>query len=272
MEGLSLIWEWVKAFFSDVQINYILDIGIVSFAIYNILKIIKETRAEQLVKGFLVILVIAKLSEWFHFYAVNFILESTFTVGLIALVILFQPELRKGLEHMGRTNWIGMIKRGNTDNIEPSVNEIIDSVSSMSRKKIGALIVIERYIGINDIIETGTFLDAQINSQLISNIFFPKSPLHDGAMIIKNMRICAAGCLLPLSQNKFISKDLGTRHRAAMGMTESSDALIIVVSEETGAISMAHEGKLHRFLDPSTLREILLTTLRGEAEEENEKK
>jgi diadenylate cyclase len=143
----------------------------------------------------------------------------------------------------------------------------------MSRKKIGALIVIERMIGINDIIETGTVLDAQISADLLMNIFYPKSPLHDGAVVIKNNRIMAAGCLLPLSSNNYISKELGTRHRAAMGMTESSDALIVVVSEETGAISMAVEGKLQRFLDTTTLKELMARTLNGdkEAEEGGEK-
>jgi diadenylate cyclase len=189
-------------------------------------------------------------------------LQSTFTIGLIALVIIFQPELRKALEHLGRSQWIiSNNKKGSVEEQTRSINEIVDAVSVMSRKKIGALIVMERLIGINDIIDTGTVLDAKISADLIMNVFYPKSPLHDGAVIIKNNRLMAAGCLLPLSSNKYISKELGTRHRAAMGMTESSDSLIVIVSEETGAISMAIEGKLQRFLDTTTLRELMIQAL-----------
>jgi len=273
MEFLQTIMSTLMAYISEIKITYIIDIGIIAFAFYKLLGLIRETRAEQLVKGFLIILIVSKLSEWAHLYAINYILQSTFTIGLIALVILFQPELRKALEHLGRSQWLVNNKHVNAEEQSRSINEIVDVVSVMSRKKIGALIVIERMIGINDIIETGTVLDAQISADLLMNIFYPKSPLHDGAVVIKNNRIMAAGCLLPLSSNKYISKELGTRHRAAMGMTESSDALIVVVSEETGAISMAVEGKLQRFLDTTTLKELMARTLNGdkEAEEGGEK-
>jgi conserved hypothetical protein TIGR00159 len=255
------------AFVSEVKITYIIDIGIIAFVFYKLLGLIRETRAEQLVKGFLIILIISKLSEWAKLYAINYILQNTFTIGLIALVIIFQPELRKALEHLGRSQWlITNNKKGSVEEQTRSINEIVDAVSVMSRKKIGALIVMERLIGINDIIDTGTMLDAKISADLLMNVFYPKSPLHDGAVIIKNNRIMAAGCLLPLSSNKYISKELGTRHRAAMGMTESSDALIVIVSEETGAISMAVEGKLQRFLDTSTLRDLMINTLENDKE------
>jgi len=265
MELLNAFFESILAFVSEIKITYIIDIGIIAFVFYKLLGLIKETRAEQLVKGFLIILIISKLSEWAKLYAINYILESTFTIGLIALVIIFQPELRKALEHLGRSQWLlSNNKKGSVEEQMRSINEIVDAVSVMSRKKIGALIVIERLIGINDIIETGTKLDANISADLLMNIFFPKSPLHDGAVIIKNNRLMAAGCLLPLSSNKYISKELGTRHRAAMGMTESSDSLIVIVSEETGAISMAVEGKLQRFLDTTTLRDLMINTLETE--------
>jgi len=255
----------MMAFLSEVKLNYIIDIGIIAFVFYKLLGLIRETRAEQLVKGFLIILIISKLSEWAKLYAINYILQNTFTIGLIALVIIFQPELRKALEHLGRSQWLlTNNKKGTLEEQSRSINEIVDAVSVMSRKKIGALIVVERLIGINDIIDTGTIIDAQISADLIMNVFYPKSPLHDGAVIIKNNRLMAAGCLLPLSSNKYISKELGTRHRAAMGMTESSDALIVIVSEETGAISMAVEGKLQRFLDTSTLRDLMINTLENE--------
>lgn len=265
MEFLNTLIETGLAFFSEIRITYIIDIGIIAIVFYKVLGLIKETRAEQLVKGFLIILIISKLSEWAKLYAINYILQNTFTIGLIALVIIFQPELRKALEHLGRSQWlISTNKKGSAEEQMRAINEIVDAVSVMSRKKIGALIVIERLIGINDIIDTGTRIEARISADLIMNIFYPKSPLHDGAVVIKNNRIMAAGCLLPLSSNKYISKELGTRHRAAMGMTESSDALIVIVSEETGAISMAVEGKLQRFLDTTTLRDLMINTLESE--------
>lgn len=265
MTLLSTAFEMLMAFVSEIKVTYLIDIGIIAFVFYKLLGLIKETRAEQLVKGFLIILIISKLSEWAKLYAINYILQSTFTIGLIALVIIFQPELRKALEHLGRSQWIiSNNKKGSVEEQTRSVNEIVDAVSVMSRKKIGALIVIERLIGINDIIDTGTVLDAKISADLIMNVFYPKSPLHDGAVVIKNNRLMAAGCLLPLSSNKYISKELGTRHRAAMGMTESSDSLIVIVSEETGAISMAIEGKLQRFLDTTTLREMMIQALEKE--------
>lgn len=265
MELLNSFFETMMAFIAEIKITYIIDIGIIAFVFYKLLGLIKETRAEQLVKGFLIILIISKLSEWAKLYAINYILQNTFTIGLIALVIIFQPELRKALEHLGRSQWlISNGKKGTLEEQTRSINEIVDAVSVMSRKKIGALIVVERLIGINDIIDTGTTLDAKITADLLMNVFYPKSPLHDGAVVIKNNRLMAAGCLLPLSSNKYISKELGTRHRAAMGMTESSDALIVIVSEETGAISMAVEGKLQRFLDTSTLRDLMINTLEKE--------
>lgn len=267
MDFINSLFETVLAFVSEVKITYIIDIGIIAFVFYKLLGLIRETRAEQLVKGFLIILIISKLSEWAKLYAINYILQNTFTIGLIALVIIFQPELRKALEHLGRSQWlITNNKKGSVEEQTRSINEIVDAVSVMSRKKIGALIVVERLIGINDIIDTGTILDAKITADLLMNVFYPKSPLHDGAVIIKNNRLMAAGCLLPLSSNKYISKELGTRHRAAMGMTESSDALIVIVSEETGAISMAVEGKLQRFLDTSTLRDLMINTLENDKE------
>ncbi|MCD4714302.1 MAG: diadenylate cyclase CdaA [Clostridiales bacterium] len=267
MEFLETMMNLTKAFVSEIKITYIIDIAIIAFVFYKLLGLIKETRAEQLVKGFLIILIISKLSEWAKLYAINFILQSTFTIGLIALVILFQPELRKALEHLGRSQWfISSNKKGANDNQLKMINEVVDASGVMSRKKIGALIVVERMIGINDIVETGTVTDAKVSADLLMNIFYPKSPLHDGAVVIKNNRIMAAGCLLPLTSNKYISKELGTRHRAAMGMTETSDAVIIVVSEETGAISMAVEGKLQRFLDPTTLKELMIQALNQEKE------
>jgi diadenylate cyclase len=268
MEFLQSLSSTTLNYLYEIRINYIVDIAIIAFVVYKFLGLIRETRAEQLVKGFLIILLVAKLSEWAKLYAVNYVLQSTFTIGLIALVIIFQPELRKALEHLGRSQILLMPNRkGEQDSILRAINEIVDAAGVMSRKKIGALMVIERTTGINDIAETGTHIDALISADLLMNIFYPKSPLHDGAVVLKNSRIMSAGCLLPLSSNKYISKELGTRHRAAMGMTESSDALIVIVSEETGAISMAMEGKLQRFLDTTTLKDLMLQALIIERDE-----
>lgn len=259
---VNTIIDMAGAFSDDFKIRYIVDILIIAFAFYKILGLIKETRAEQLVKGFIVVLIISKLSEWLKLYAVNYVLKSTFTIGLIALVIIFQPELRKALEHVGRTQWLlNSRNRPTVTDLEEEVHHIVEAVTNMSRKKIGALIVFERSIGIKDIIDSGTDIDALVSPQMIMNIFFPNSPLHDGALVIKNFRMTAAGCLLPLSSNKFISKELGTRHRAAIGMVESSDAVVVVVSEETGAISVAVDGKLNRYLDSAALKDILLESL-----------
>lgn len=260
MQLIQTVQEMLWAFLTDIKITYIIDIVIIAYVFYKLLSLIKETRAEQIVKGFIFILIIAKLSEWLKLYAVHYILQSTFTVGLIALVIIFQPELRKALEHMGSVRWLTG-GRGEGKDQEKMIGNIIEASMTLSRRKIGALIVIERQIGINDIIETGTTLDASITPELIMNVFQPKSPLHDGALVIKNNRIMAAGCLLPLSENRFISKELGTRHRAALGMNESSDSLIIVVSEETGAISVALDGELQRFLDSDSLKKIMEDSL-----------
>lgn len=269
MDFIQSTINTLMAFVSQIGISDIIDISIITFVFYKLLGLIRETRAEQLVKGFLIILIISKLSEWGHLYAINYILHSTFTLGLIALVIIFQPELRKALEHLGRSQWLVMNnKRGTSEEQARVIHEIAEAASVMSRRKIGALIVVERLIGINDIVQTGTVIDARVSSDLIMNIFFPNSPLHDGAVVIKNTRLIAAGCLLPLSSNKYMSKELGTRHRAAMGMTESSDALIVIVSEETGAISLAVDGKLQRFLDPGTLKEIMTKALISTKEED----
>lgn len=269
MDFISGIKETLYALFSDIKITYIIDIGIITFVFYSLIKLIKETRALQIINGIVVILVISKISEWLRLYAINYILQNTLTIGLIAIVIIFQPELRKALEKMGNTKWLIKRSRQVGFHSEQNVDAIVDAATTMSRKKIGALIVIAGNISLNDIIETGTNVDASITSELVQNVFFPKSPLHDGAMLIKNERIVAAGCVLPLSSNLDISKELGTRHRAALGISETSDALVVVVSEETGAISIATDGKLQRFVDTVALREAISV---NHAAEEDEKK
>ena len=242
--------------FASIRLLDILDILIIAVIFYKILMLIRETRAEQLIKGIIIILVALKLSEWAKLYSVNFILKNTVTLGFVALLIVFQPELRRGLEYLGRSKFLS--KSIQYEEFLESIDSIIESVIAMSNDKVGALIVMERETGISDIIETGILINGNLTSQLLTNIFVPNTPLHDGAVIVRENKIIAAGCLLPLSDNQNISKELGTRHRAALGMSEDTDCIIIIVSEETGGISVAKDGKLSRFLDKKILRKILI--------------
>ncbi|SKC35548.1 diadenylate cyclase CdaA [Maledivibacter halophilus] len=244
---------------SNIGIRDIIDMTIVAFVFYKLYMLIRDTRAEQLIKGLLILLVATKLSEWSKLFVVNYILNKTITVGFIALLIVFQPELRKALEHLGRSRLLltkNIVEIAHED-LDSRIKEISDAVASLSRQKIGALIILERETGISEVIETGNSIEGKISSSLLINIFIPNTPLHDGAVIIRKDKIMAAGCFLPLSENPNLSKKLGTRHRAALGITETSDALAIVVSEETGGISVAMAGKLSRFLDIDTLKTII---------------
>lgn len=243
---------------SNIGIRDVIDMTIVAFVFYKLYMLIRETRAEQLIKGLIILLVATKLSDWWQLYVINYILRNTMTLGFIALLIVFQPELRRALEHIGRSklltkNIVELADEELTDRIQ----EIMDAVASLSRQKIGALIILERETGINDVIETGNIIEGKISSSLLINIFMPNTPLHDGAVVIRRDKIMAAGCFLPLSANSNLSKALGTRHRAGIGITESSDAIAIMVSEETGGISVAMGGKLSRFLDVETLKTVI---------------
>jgi diadenylate cyclase len=242
----------------SVTIPNIIDIIIVAFVFYKLFMLIRETRAEQLIKGIVVLLIATKVSEWLGFWTINWILTNTLTVGVLALLIIFQPELRKALEKIGRGNFL---KKSLTEEqrirISEQISEICEAVANMAKGRIGALIVLERETGLSEVIETGTTIDGVVSSSLLENIFVPNTPLHDGAVIVRNFRIMAAGCFLPLTENQNLNKTLGTRHRAGLGITENSDAMAIIVSEETGVISMAINGRLSRYLDIKTLRSIL---------------
>ncbi len=251
--------EIFNSIFSGAGITDVIDILIVAFVVYKILEFIKETRAEQLVKGLLVLVAVTFVSEICNFYTLNWILRSTLALGVLALVIVFQPELRRGLEYVGRSklvpNRFGQIDK---DKAKYITTEFVKGVENFSQTKTGALIIIERETALTDIIETGTIVDAEISAEMLGNIFYEGAPLHDGAVIIRGDRIRAAGCVLPLTQNKTLNKELGTRHRAGIGITENSDAIALIVSEETGIISMAIDGKLSRFLDIKTVEKTLL--------------
>jgi len=251
--------QYLKDLFLNIRIRDIFDILIVAMAFYKILMLIRETRAEQLIKGIFTLFALTKISEWLELYTLHWILDTTMTVGVIAILIVFQPELRRALEYIGRSRFFSksfMEIKG--ESLKEVFDEIVDAVASLSRQKIGALIVIERETGLSEVVETGTRMDGKVTSDLLINIFIPNTPLHDGAVIIKDDKIKAAGCFLPLTENMSLSKDLGTRHRAALGISERSDCLAIIVSEETGSISIAENGSLARYLDSKTLKQILM--------------
>lgn len=249
--------NYVIEIFSNIRLMDVIDIGIVAFVFYKILMLIKETRAEQLIKGLIILLVMLKLSEWAKLYVVHYILMNTMTLGVVALLIVFQPELRRALEYIGRSKFLSKSMEATDEGFISMVSNLVNAVISLSREKIGALIVIERETGLNEIIQTGVKIDGVVSSGLLINVFIPNTPLHDGAVIIRRDRLMAAGCFLPLSENQSINKELGTRHRAAIGIAEQSDAIVIIVSEETGTISVAMNGKLTRHLDGNSLTTVI---------------
>ncbi|KXZ39020.1 diadenylate cyclase [Alkalithermobacter thermoalcaliphilus JW-YL-7 = DSM 7308] len=260
------MWN-IQDIITNIGILDIIDIVIVAYAFYKLYTLIKETRAEQLVKGIVVLLVATKASEVLQLHVVNWILKNTMTVGLIALLIVFQPELRRALEYIGRTKFIiRSSSEFENESIDKSIEEIVEALYSLSRQKIGALIVIERETGLGDIIQTGTIVEGKITRQLLINIFIPNTPLHDGAVIVKGSKIKAAGCFLPLTENKNLNKELGTRHRAGIGISERSDCISLMVSEETGYISMAKSGKIYRNISKEYIKDVLSKLLKQEVE------
>ncbi|EGV09222.1 TIGR00159 family protein [Parvimonas sp. oral taxon 393 str. F0440] len=237
-----------KMFFllSTIRITDIIDIFLVSFMFYKLFSLIRGTRATQLIRGILFIFIASKLSEFFKLYTISWILNNAVTVGFIAILIVFQPELRRVLEHIGNNK---LLKPVNFEVSSSNVNvieELVKATYSLADKKIGALMVLERKTGLRDIIETGISINSDISYELLMNIFIPNTPLHDGAVVISHDRIIAASCFLPLTDNKEISMELGTRHRAGIGISEKSDAIVIVVSEETGYVSICEKAKINR--------------------------
>lgn len=250
-------------FFQNVFVGFrlidVLDIVIVAYLVYKILGFIQETRAQQLVRGLVVLGIVFFLSDFLKLYLLNWLFRNFVTMGLFALIVLFQPELRRGLEQLGRRNIVsGQFRSLDKENAIEVVKEIVAAVDDFSATRTGALIVFERETMLNDIIETGTIVDARISVRLLGNLFYEGSPLHDGAVIIRGDRIHAASCVLPLTEKKNIGRNLGTRHRAGLGVSEVSDALVIVVSEETGVISVAENGNFRRFMDLKSVEKILL--------------
>lgn len=242
----------------NITIWSILDISVVSYIFYKGYTLIKETRAEQLLKGIVLIIILMPISYLLKLNMLYFILNKTITIGVLSVIIIFQPEIRRGLEHIGRSAFDEKHYIMNREERNETVNEIVSAVESLSKSKTGALLVMEQSTGLNEFITSGTVVDAKVSSALLENIFVVNTPLHDGATIIRKGKIYAAGCVLPLTSNNAINKKLGTRHRAALGLSENSDALVIVVSEETGVISLAVNGKLTRNYDKDKLNSIIL--------------
>lgn len=234
----------------------VVDIIIVAIILYMLIKIISKTRAMRVLIGLGVLLVCARLFVLLQFNTVNWLLSWLLNAGAVLIIVIFQPEIRRALEKLGRGKFFGSLQTVNSD-AQYLIEEFSRAILNMSKHKIGAIIVFERMTGLADVLESGTLLNARVSSELIENIFYPNTPLHDGAMIVREGKIIAAGCFLPLSDNKQIASDLGTRHRAALGISEVSDAYILVVSEEKGIISFAFDGVLKRFIDAKGLKEIL---------------
>ena len=258
--------------FPTLRWSDILDIALVAFLIYKLMPLFRIPSTMRIARAVVAVIVVAWLTEFLHLYTVNFILEQFMAVGILALVILFQPELRRMLDRLGSVrlrNLLGI----NTKPVQPLdgvISQAVMACEIMSRERVGALIVFAREARLEDYVKTGTPIDGQVSEQLIRNIFFPKASLHDGAMIIRDGRVTAAGCVLPLSESKRLSADLGTRHRAGVGMSENSDAVVVIVSEETGTISVAVGGMLKRHLASQTLERLLRNELCPQQEEQPE--
>jgi len=254
-----------------ISINDVVDILIVAYLFYKILRFIKDTRAEQLFKGVIILLVATQISGMLKLHTLYWILVKILEAGFILPFIIFQPELRAGLEHLGRnTNLFRFgtqAKSAYELNVEKVISEMLGAVYDMAGRKIGALLVLEGKTKLNEIVETGTEIDAKITKQILCNIFIPNTPLHDGAVIIRDGKIKSAACFLPLTQRKDLSKDLGTRHRAGIGVSEISDSLILIVSEETGHVSIARAGKIYRDVSKERLANILKNFYKNNSEE-----
>lgn len=245
----------------------IIDICLVWFVIYKLLMLIKGTKGIQLIKGIFVIIVIQTISRLVGFQTLLWLMNQALTYGFLAIMIIFQPEIRRALEQVGRGNLFVRKSMHERKSDSSKIDAIVYATEYMAKRRIGALITIEKGFDLSDYIETGIKMDATITSQLLINIFIPNTPLHDGAVIIKQEQIAAAACYLPLSESPFISKELGTRHRAAVGISEVTDAVTIIVSEETGQISLTRTGELYRQLDTEQLRNALLTELSEKKEQ-----
>lgn len=267
MESLQMIWQNLIS----ITLPDVIDIAVVAFLIYQALKLVRETSSARIVRGVIVLLIAMWASSILQLVMLNYLFQTILTWGIFVLAIVFQPELRRMLERVGKSKISLLMLRKETISVEEhAIAEIVAACSEMSWSRTGALIIFERKESLNEIVKSGTVFNADVKDELIRNIFYEGAPLHDGAMIIKDGKIHAAGCVLPLSPNRNLAKELGTRHRAAVGMSENADSVSLVVSEETGSISIAIDGELQRHLVPEQLEEILRAELLPQKEEEEE--
>lgn len=270
MQVLAITFQKVIEFLSgylDINsfwdiLRTLLDIGIVAFVFFKLIQILRDSRAWQLLKGVIVILVISVISSFLGFETVSYILNLILQVLPVLLVVLFQPEIRRALEGMGKGKLKFFLKgHSGAPGTSKAIDEVVAAAVNMSKAKVGALIIFERDTNLGEIIRTGTVVDAEVSAQLLQLVFVPNTPLHDGAVIIRDNKVYAAACFLPLSTNRTVSKELGTRHRAALGVTENADCVSVIVSEETGNISIAENGTLKQKLSEKELREFLYNAL-----------
>ena len=270
METMLAFLEKIGNYLMLVRLTDILDVAIIAFLVYKLLDLVKSTRAENILKGVVMFLLALWLAEIFHLNGIAYILGNMVQVGILALIILFQPEIRQILEKLGSKN-IRLLRAftpaQQQSEVEKAIDQTVIACKEMSQSKTGVLIVFERHILLDDMVRSGTTLDAAVSSELLKNIFFVKAPMHDGAVIIRHGRILGAGCMLPLSKNVNLSRELGMRHRAGIGMSENSDAVVVIVSEETGSISVAIGGMLKRHLQAETLSQLLHNELMPQQEE-----
>lgn len=270
MDSILILWQNLKS----ITVSDVIDIAVVSFLIYQVVKLVRETSSARIIRGVIVLVVAMWLSNLLQLTMVNYLFQTVLTWGILVVTIVFQPELRRVLERVGKSRLSSIMLRNDTIPMEEkAIDEMVQACSEMSWSRTGALIIFERKESLEDIVRTGTVINADVKDELVRNIFYEGAPLHDGAMIIRGGRVYAAGCVLPLSPNRNLAKELGTRHRAAVGMSEKADSVSLVVSEETGSISIAMDGVLQRHLVPEQLEEILRTELvvqeeRDEVQEE----
>lgn len=260
----------VKRYIQLISITDILDVAITAFLIYKVIVLVRHSRAARVAKALLLLILVLWVSSFLHLYVINFFLSHAMELGLLALVIVFQPEIRRLLEQVGSGSLSEMLfgkEAASDDEVDTAISQTVAAYTALSKDKVGALMVFERKIPLDELIKTGTALDSTVNAELLKNLFWNKAPLHDGAVIVRDGRIIGAGCVLPLSGNVNLSKELGMRHRAGIGMSENSDAIVAIVSEETGSISVAVDGMLKRHLAPETLERLLRNELLPEHSE-----
>ena len=262
-----MIAEFLETLGAQIGPKDFIDVAIIAFIIYQVLRFIRETRAEQLVKGILVLIIVMFVAGALQLYTLNWVLRNFMQFGMIALVIVFQPELRRALEYLGRSRFFrGKLQSGDKEKAKAVAASIAKSVEYFSGAKVGAIIIIERDVSLTDFAETGVRMNCDLSSETLESIFYEGAPLHDGATVISGDKIRAAACVLPLTRSRELASELGMRHRAGLGITEVSDAFAIIVSEETGIISTARDGRMSRFLDIKTLEKTILDIYLDEAE------